>query len=113
MKRDWFKIILGACFEVLWVIGLKYAESPLTWIETGLAIVLSFYLLISASKSIPVGTAYAVFVGLGTAGTVLTSVLFFGEAFKLSKVFFVVLLLIGVIGLKLVTPSKADDGGHV
>ena len=110
MKKDWLKIIIGACFEVMWVIGLKYADSPLTWVETSLAIVLSFYLLIIASKKIPVGTAYAVFVGLGTAGTVITGILFFGEPFRLSKLLLVGLLLIGVIGLKMVTPTNKTEG---
>ena len=63
-------------FEVIWVIGLKHANTFLTWTGTIIAIIISFYLLIMAGKKLPVGTAYAVFVGLGTAGTVISEILF-------------------------------------
>jgi paired small multidrug resistance pump len=66
--------------------------------------------MIMAGRKLPVGTVYAVFVGMGTAGTVLSEILFFGESFKLSKTLLIFLLLSGVIGLKLVTDDKAEKG---
>ncbi|MBM4763862.1 multidrug efflux SMR transporter [Bacillus sp. B15-48] len=108
MNLAWLKVIIASVFEVFWVIGLKHADSFLEWFGTILAIIISFYGLIDAGKKLPVGTVYAVFVGLGTAGTTAADFLIFGEPFKLEKVFFILLLLIGVIGLKLVTDSKEE-----
>ncbi|GIO44625.1 MULTISPECIES: DMT family transporter [Paenibacillus] len=112
MNKDWIKVFAAAFFEVLWVIGLKHADSFWTWGGTIIAIVISFYGMIMAGKKLPVGTVYAVFVGLGTAGTVLSEVLFFGEPFKLAKILLILLLLAGVIGLKLVTKDQAQEGAE-
>lgn len=112
MNKDWIKVFVAAFFEVLWVIGLKHADSFWTWGGTVIAIIISFYVMIMAGKKLPVGTVYAVFVGLGTAGTVLSEVLFFGEPFKWAKVLLILLLLAGVIGLKLVTKDHAQEGAE-
>ncbi|MBP2099378.1 DMT family transporter [Enterococcus rivorum] len=109
MSKDWLKLFLGAFFEVLWVIGMKYSE---TWWEIALTVILiviSFYALIRAGETLPVGTAYAVFVGLGTAGTVVSGILFFGEPFKILKIILILTLLIGVMGLKLLTDKKGAE----
>lgn len=106
-SKAWLKIVGAACFEVVWVIGLKHAASPWEWGVTVLAIIISFYVLISASSRLPAGTVYAVFVGLGTAGTVLADMIWFGQPFQLVKVVLIVLLLAGVIGLKLATKDNA------
>lgn len=109
MNKDWLKVFIGAFFEVLWVIGMKHSH---TWWEVELTVVfifISFYALIKSGEHLPVGTAYAVFVGLGTAGTVSTGILLFGEEFKVVKVLLVVTLLIGVMGLKIVTDKKGAD----
>jgi paired small multidrug resistance pump len=111
MNKDWLKVFAAAFFEVFWVIGLKHADSALEWIGTIISIVISFYVLIMAGKNLPVGTVYAVFVGLGTAGTVAADILFFNEPFKVVKLLLILLLLIGVIGLKLVTNDKEAEGG--
>ncbi|WP_312876322.1 DMT family transporter [Paenibacillus agri] len=106
---DWAKVVVAACFEVIWVIGLKHASAPWEWLVTIIAIVVSFYGMISASQKLPVGTVYSVFVGLGTAGTIMAEMIWFGEPFKLLKLVLVLILLAGVVGLKLVTkeePSK-------
>lgn len=108
MAKEWLKIVIAACFEVLWVVGLKYAYDVWTWLGTVIAIVISFYTLIAAGKYLPVGTVYAVFVGLGTAGTVLLDILLFQEPINVMKLLFIALLLVGVIGLKLVTPDGED-----
>src|SRR3954469_155092 len=110
MKTDWIKVFIAAFFEVLWVIGLKHADDFWTWTGTVISIVISFYVMITAGRKLPVGTVYAVFVGLGTAGTVLSEILFFGEPFKVEKVLLILLLLAGVIGLKLVTKENVQKG---
>jgi paired small multidrug resistance pump len=112
MNKDWVKVFVAALFEVFWVIGLKHADSFLTWTGTVISIVISFYVMIMAGRKLPVGTVYAVFVGLGTAGTVLSEILFFGEPFKIEKVLLILLLLAGVIGLKLVTKDHPQKEGE-
>ncbi|MEH7251825.1 multidrug efflux SMR transporter [Neobacillus niacini] len=110
MNTNWIKVVVAALFEVFWVIGLKHADDFWTWVGTIISIMISFYVMIMAGRKLPVGTVYAVFVGLGTAGTVIAEILFFGEPFKISKIFMILLLLAGVIGLKLVTKDKVKEG---
>ncbi|WP_323703462.1 multidrug efflux SMR transporter [Mammaliicoccus sp. Dog046] len=103
---NWLKIVIGALFEVGWVVGLTHANNTFEWILTIIAIVVSFYLLIHASKQLPVGTAYAVYVGLGASGVTIADFVFFGEPVIVGKVLLIVILIIGVVGLKLVTNEK-------
>lgn len=110
MDRNWIKVFIAALLEILWVIGLTHSDSFWTWTATIILIVASNYLMITAAQVLPTGTVYAVFVGLGTAGTVIAGILFFGEPFKWVKVILIITLLIGVIGLKLVTPEKVKEG---
>ena len=110
MNANWVKVIIAAFFEVFWVIGLKHADDFWTWTGTVIAIIVSFYLMIMAGKELPVGTVYAVFVGLGTAGTVFSDIVFFDEPFKVAKVILILVLLAGVIGLKLVTKDTVEEG---
>ncbi|MFD3257013.1 multidrug efflux SMR transporter [Paenibacillus lentus] len=110
MNKNWIKVVIAAFFEVFWVIGLKHADDFWTWTGTVIAIIVSFYLMIMAGRKLPVGTVYAVFVGLGTAGTVFSDIVFFGEPFKLAKFILILVLLAGVIGLKLVTKDNVKEG---
>ncbi|MEC0225686.1 DMT family transporter [Paenibacillus alba] len=110
MNRNWIYIFIGAFFEVMWVTGLKHADTTMTWTGTIIAMYISFHLVISASTKLPVGTVYAVFTGMGTAGTVLVEMLLFGEPFSFIKVFLIVLLLAGVFGLKFVTKEQNKKG---
>ncbi|MFZ7944845.1 MULTISPECIES: DMT family transporter [Bacillaceae] len=110
MNTNWIKVFVAALFEVFWVIGLKHADGFWTWVGTIISIIISFYGMIMAGRKLPVGTVYAVFVGLGTAGTVISEILFFGEPFKMSKILLILLLLVGVIGLKLVTKDNIKEG---
>ncbi|WP_074599146.1 DMT family transporter [Sediminibacillus halophilus] len=109
MNQEWMKVIIAAFFEVCWVVGLKHADNLWTWAGTVLAIVISFYLLVKSGEKLPVGSAYAVFVGLGTVGTVLSDIVFFGEPFKLEKILLIAVLLAGVIGLKLVEDEQKGE----
>lgn len=112
MNATWLAVVIAAVFEVMWVIGLKHADNFGEWTATVLAIVISFSILIMAGKKLPVGTVYAVFVGLGTAGTVLSELVIFNEPLSIEKLILVGVLLIGVIGLKLVTPDTIQEGGE-
>ena len=112
MNTDWAKLFIAAFFEVFCVIGLKHADDFWTWTGTIISIIISFYLMITAGRKLPVGTVYAVFVGLGTAGTVFSDILFFGEPFKVAKVVLIGILLAGVVGLKLVTADKVEEGAE-
>ena len=82
VNRNWIKVFVAAIIEVLWVTGLTHAYDFWTWTGTIIAIILSNYLMITAAESLPAGTVYAVFVGLGTAGTVVSEILLFGEPFR-------------------------------
>jgi len=106
LNKKWVQVVIAAFFEVGWVIGLKHATSELEWGLTVVAIIVSFYLMINASSKLPVGTVYAVFVGLGTVGTVFADILLFGQPIVPLKMILIILLLAGVIGLKVLTPTE-------
>ncbi|RIX53019.1 QacE family quaternary ammonium compound efflux SMR transporter [Paenibacillus nanensis] len=108
MNRSWLYIFIGAVFEVFWVIGFKHADDLAAWAGTVVALAVSFYLIIVASAKLPVGTVYAVFTGLGTAGTVIAEMVFFDEPVHLTKLLLIALLLAGVLGLKLVGGSSNE-----
>ena len=113
MNTDWIKVIIAAFFFFCLVIGLKHASNFWEWTGTAVCIVVSFYLMIMAGKKLPVGTVYAVFVGLGTAGTVFADIIFFGESFKIAKIVLVMVLLGGVIGLKLEKKNPVPEGDEL
>jgi paired small multidrug resistance pump len=106
MNKTWVQVFLAAFFEVGWVIGLKHANTPVEWTLTVIAIIVSFAVLFYASMKLPVGTVYAVFVGLGTAGTVIADIVLFHQPIETLKVALILLLLAGVIGLKMLTPKE-------
>ena len=106
MDKKWLQVVIAAFFEVGWVIGLKHATSAGQWSLTIVAIIVSFYLMINASSKLPVGTVYAVFVGLGTVGTVLSDIILFDYPAKPMKLILIAILLTGVVGLKILTPKE-------
>lgn len=108
MGKNWLLVVIAGVFEVVWVAGLKHADSFLTWAITVIALVVSFAVLIYSGKKLPTSTVYAVFVGLGTAGTVISEMVLFGEPFSWAKIGLIALLLVGIIGLKLVTHEHED-----
>ncbi|MEF2966262.1 multidrug efflux SMR transporter [Paenibacillus sp. M1] len=109
MNKHWVLVVIAAVFEVMWVAGLKHADNWMEWGLTVLAIVISFSGLIYSGKKLPTSTVYAIFVGLGTAGTVITEMVLFGVPFSWGKVWLIVSLLVGIIGLKLVTRNPEDE----
>ncbi|MGA9232615.1 MAG: SMR family transporter [Exiguobacterium oxidotolerans] len=103
MTKYWLSIVVASFFEVSWVVGLKHADSALEWMGTIISIIISFTVLIKASNHLPVGTVYAVFVGLGTVGTVILDIVLFDQEASVMKLGLIGILLLGVIGLKLVS----------
>ncbi len=101
MNKTWLSVLIASAFEVGWVIGLKHAEGFFEWTLTVIAIIVSFSLMIAAGRTLPVGTVYAVFVGLGTAGTVIVDIILFDAPVQQTKIALIGVLLLGVIGLKL------------
>ena len=115
MNRNWLFVLLAGLIEIVWVSGLKHSTTPIMWAGTLLAIFISFFMVVEATKRLPVGTVYAVFTGIGTGGTVVAEMLFFGEPFHWAKILLIAVLLAGVIGLKLVTdpaPSSNKEVQH-
>ncbi|RBP35497.1 quaternary ammonium compound-resistance protein SugE [Roseimicrobium gellanilyticum] len=101
---SWILLIVAALFEVAWAVGLKFTEGfTRLWpsLGVGVALVVSVALLGWAAKSLPIGTAYAVWTGLGAAGTIVCGILFLGEPMTVNRMVCVGLILAGVIGLKL------------
>lgn len=104
---QWFILVLAGLLEIGWAVGLKYTDGfSRLWpsVFTAVAIMLSLGLLGLAVKDLPVGTAYAVWMGIGTVGTVVFGIVFFGESAGFLRLASVALILLGVIGLKLATP---------
>lgn len=100
----WIILVIAGLFEIGWAIGLKYTESfTRLWptIGTILAMIISLWLLGIAMKSIPVGTAYSVWVGVGAVGTVILGIVLLGEPVNLARLISLTLIIAGIIGLKL------------
>ncbi|MDE6886598.1 MAG: multidrug efflux SMR transporter [Helicobacteraceae bacterium] len=104
----WVLVLCGGIVECFWVSGLKYANSPFFYALTALGISFSFIAMIIACKKIEVSVAYAVFVGIGTAGVVISEIVVFNEPFSLVKISLIALLLASVIGLKLTSKEKEE-----
>ena len=101
---NWLTLILAGLFEIGWAIGLKYTEGfTRLWpsIGTVLAMVVSLGLLGIAMKSLPLGTAYSVWVGVGAVGTVILGIVLFDEPANAGRLVSMALILSGIIGLKL------------
>lgn len=104
----WIILVIAGLFEVAWAIGLKYTEGlTRLWptVGTVLAMIVSLWLLGIAMKSLPVGTAYAVWVGVGAVGTVLLGIVLLGEPANAFRLISVGLIIAGIIGLKLASST--------
>jgi quaternary ammonium compound-resistance protein SugE len=100
----WILLVVAGLLEVAWAIGLKFTEGftrPIQSVLTAIAIVLSMVLLSNAARTIPIGTAYSIWVGIGAFGAAVLGVVLFGEALSWPRAACLVLLLVAIIGLKL------------
>lgn len=112
MSSPWLLVVIAGLFEVGWSIGLKYTQGFTRLIPslfTLVALAVSMYLLAKAAESLPIGTAYGVWVGIGAFGAAVLGMILFNESASLSRVFFLILLLVSIVGLKL-TSGQVGDG---
>jgi quaternary ammonium compound-resistance protein SugE len=103
----WILLIVAGLFEIAWAIGLKYTDGftrALPTAGTIAAMVISVWLLGIAMKTLPVGTAYSVWVGVGAAGTVILGIILFKEPANALRLISVALVIAGIVGLKVATP---------
>ncbi|WP_108306502.1 DMT family transporter [Metalysinibacillus jejuensis] len=107
MNKYWLMVVLAGLVEIIWVVGLKHAASFGTWSITIIAIIASFYFLLTAMAHLPSSTVYAMFTGIGTVGTVLTEIIVFGEAVHALKLVLLGTLVLGIIGLHRITEEVA------
>ncbi|WP_412064970.1 quaternary ammonium compound efflux SMR transporter SugE [Rhizobium sp. SYY.PMSO] len=100
----WFLLFLAGLFEIGWAVGLKYTDGftrPTPTVLTVISMIMSVVLLGLAVKTLPMGTAYAVWTGIGTVGTVLLGIVLLGDPANLVRVFCIGLIIAGIAGLKL------------
>ncbi|QJE74358.1 quaternary ammonium compound efflux SMR transporter SugE [Aerophototrophica crusticola] len=103
----WVYLVIAGLLEIVWAIGLKYTEGftklwPSVW--TLAAMAGSFILLSQALKTIPVGTGYAIWVGIGAVGTAILGMVVLGEPANLARILCILLIIAGIVGLKLFSP---------
>ena len=111
---NWIILVLAGLFEIGWAIGLKYTDGfskllPTVW--TLASMIVSLGLLGVAMKSLPVGTAYAVWVGVGAVGTAILGIVLLGEPSNPGRLISLGLIVAGIIGLKLATVPPVTNGG--
>lgn len=102
MNKAWIYVGLTSFFELVWIFGFNTASEWWHWTFIFVFIFIDFYFLTKACELLPTGTVYAVFAGIGTVGTALMDVFLFGGSLSFGKIFFIVILVSGVISLKLV-----------
>lgn len=105
---QWLFLSIAGIFEVFWAISLKYSQSftkLVPSIATIVGMVVSFYFLSLALKSLPLGTAYAIWTGIGTLGTVILGIILFKEPIDITRLIYIGFILIGIVGLKLSSPN--------
>ncbi|RKD89101.1 DMT family transporter [Halopiger aswanensis] len=106
---SWLILFIAGLFEIAWAIGLAYSDGlskPLPTVGTGIALVISMVLLAKAVQDLPIGTAYAVWTGIGAVGTATLGILLFDEPATAARLLFISVIVVGIVGLNLVS------GGH-
>lgn len=104
----WFILVVAGLFEMGWAVGLKYTDGfTRLWptVGTAVSMIISLGLLGIAMKSLPLGTAYAVWVGVGAVGTAILGIVLFGESANPMRLVSLGLIIGGIVGLKLATPA--------
>ncbi|MGB5257344.1 MAG: quaternary ammonium compound efflux SMR transporter SugE [Woeseiaceae bacterium] len=107
MPGPWLSLAIAGLFEIVWAVGLKYTDGfSRLWpsLLTLCAMAISLYFLSQALKSIPLGTGYAVWTGIGAAGTAILGIILFSESAALLRLFCIALIIGGIAGLKLTAP---------
>ena len=104
----WVQLVLAGLLEVCWAVGLKYTDGfrkPLPSLFVLVTLAGSMYLLASAARTLPIGTAYAVWVGIGALGAAILGIVLLREPVTAARLGFLALLLISIIGVKMTSPS--------
>lgn len=104
MSTSWIFLVIAGLLEICWAIGLKYTDGftkLIPSIFTLITLALSMYMLAKASQVIPIGTAYGIWVGIGALGAAILGIFLFNESASPARIFFLILLLVAIIGLKL------------
>ena len=107
---QWIILFVAGLFEVGWAIGLKYTEGfTKFWpsLFTVSCMIISMGLLAYAVKYLPVGTAYAIWTGIGAVGTAILGIILFNESKELVRIFFIFLIIVGIVGLKIFSGNTA------
>ena len=107
-RSAWLILALAGLFEIGWAVGLKYTEGFTRLVPTAIVLafmVASVWLLAIALRTIPVGTGYAVWTGIGAVGTAILGMLLFHESREVARLLCIALIVAGIVGLKLVTPD--------
>jgi quaternary ammonium compound-resistance protein SugE len=100
----WTYLVIAGLMEIAWATGLKYSEGftkPLVSVVTAILMIASFYFLSLALKTLPIGTAYAIWTGIGAVGTAIVGIALFGESREAIRVICMLLIVAGIIGLKI------------
>ena len=101
----WITLFIAGLFEVVWAISLKHSHGFTQFIPSVITLALmmvSFFLLAHSLKTLPVGTAYAVWTGIGIIGTTILGIVLFGEPASALRILFICLILVGIVGLKVI-----------
>ncbi len=105
----WFLIAVAGIFEIAWAVGLKYSHGFTKLypsIFTIACMIISMFLLAKAVNVLPVGTAYAVWTGIGAVGTAILGIILFNESKEFIRIFFILLIVIGIVGLKFFSAAE-------
>ena len=105
---SWIYLVIAGLFECGWAVGLKYTcgfTKPVPSLLTASAMAISFWLLSMAMRTIPVGTAYAVWTGIGAVGVAILGMILFGESRDIIRIICLLLIVSGIVGLKLVSSA--------
>lgn len=103
-RMSWAYLLIAGIFEVIWAIGLKYSNGFTRFFPSLITLggmIISFYFLSLATKTLPIGTAYAIWTGIGALGTVILGIILFNEPLNFWRITFLNFILIGIVGLKL------------
>ncbi len=102
----WLFLIIAGIFETCWAVSLKYSQGftkPIPSVITVAGMIASFYFLSMALKHLPLGTAYAIWTGIGIVGTLILGIVLFHESISIPQILCVSLIVVGIIGLKLLS----------
>lgn len=110
MNKAWIYVVLTSLSELVWIYGFNTASTWWHWALIVAFILLDLHFLAKACEGLPTGTVYAIFAGFGTVGTFLMDIFIFHENIKLVSVFFIMLIILGVVGLKLSDDQKDAKG---